>query len=285
MAGREPFSPPVRYVFEFDDLADITEAENWLRATFGLVQEGPLWPLSPELEADPRIVRGRELSDVGAFEEANEEFFEVLDDYETAGLVSYQLSIFFRIIEAYTPSIVGAANVIKAANTSTLGAPAYIARMRYPIYYRDEVLRIAEQYEIDPLLMFSLIRYESLFDTHATAAAGEKGLTQVIPSTGDYIAGELNWPDYQHRDLFRPYAGIEFGAFYLSEQLNRFDGNTYVALSGYNAGPGRALDWWQLAGDDPDQYMSTITIDSVQLYIQRIYSNYDIYRALYGADQ
>lgn len=285
LAGRQPFAPPNQFVFEFDDLAEITEAENWLRSSFGLVQDGPLWPLSPELEADPRIVRGRELYDVGAFEEANEEFYEVLDDYETDALASYQLAIFFRIIEAYTPSMVGAANVIRAADTSTLGAPEYIARMRFPAYYRDEVLRITDQYDIDPLLMLSLIRHESLFNTYATAAAGEKGLTQVIPSTGDYIAGQLEWPNYQHRDLFRPYAGIEFGAFYLAEQLNRFDGNAYVALSGYNAGPGRAYDWSQLAGDDLDRYMSTITIDSVQIYIQRIYNYYNVYRALYGAAQ
>ena len=37
------------------------------------------------------------------------------------------------------------------------------------------------------VLLFSLIRHESLFDTYATAAAGEKGLTQVIPPTGSVI--------------------------------------------------------------------------------------------------
>jgi soluble lytic murein transglycosylase len=154
--------------------------------------------------------------------------------------------------------------------------------MRYPAYYSDEVRRIADEYGFDPLLMLSLIRHESLFDTYATAAADEKGLTQVIPGTGQYIADQLNWPDYQHRDLFRPYAGIEFGAFYLSEQLNRFDGNVYAALAGYNAGPGRAINWLELSGGDPDRFMATITISSTQLYIQRIYSNYNIYRELYG---
>lgn len=284
LRGDIPFTPPAQYVFEFDDLSEITAAENWLRTTFAITQEGPLWPLSPQLEADPRIVRGRELWAVGAVDEAQTEFFDALEAYKNDGLASYQLSIFLRVIEAYYPSIVGAANVINAAKVSTLNAPAYIARMRYPIYYRDEVLRVSEHYEIDPLVFFSLIRHESLFSTHATAAAGEKGLTQVIPSTGDYIAAQLNWQDYQHRDLFRPYAGLEFGAFYLSEQLKRFGYNTYVALAGYNAGPGNALNWWQLAGDDPDQFMSTITIDSVQLYIQRIYSNYNIYRELYGVE-
>ncbi|MEQ8675061.1 MAG: tetratricopeptide repeat protein [Aggregatilineales bacterium] len=284
LAGRAPFTAPLEYVFEFDDVADITTAENWLRATFAITQEGPLWPLSATLEDDGRIRRGRELWTMGLYDEAETEFFDILETYQNDALASYQLAVFLRGLGIFYPSQVGAANVINAANMTTLDAPAYIARMRYPVYYLDVVLRVAEENNFDPLLMFSLIRHESLFDTNATAAAGEKGLTQVIPGTADYIAGELNWPDYQHSDLFRPYAGIEFGAFYLSEQLNRFDYNAYAALAGYNAGPGRAIDWLALSGGDPDLFMSTITIATTQLYIQRIYSHYAIYRTLYGKD-
>lgn len=284
MVGRAPFTAPAQYRFEFDDVADITAAEDWLRATFNITQEGPLWPLSVTLEDDERIRRGRELWTMGLYEEAETEFIDVLDSYENDALSSYQLAVFLRGLGVFYPSQVGAANVINAADLSTLEVPAYIARMRFPIYYLDVVLRLGEEYNIDPLLIFSLIRHESLFDTYATAAAGEKGLTQVIPSTAEYIADQLDWPDYQHSDLFRPYAGIEFGAYYLSEQLNRFDYNTYAALAGYNAGPGRAIDWLALSGGDPDLFMSTITIASTQLYIQRIYSYYYIYRTLYGTE-
>jgi soluble lytic murein transglycosylase len=155
--------------------------------------------------------------------------------------------------------------------------------MRYPAYYSDIIQDVSARRNLDPLLMLALIRHESLFDTNATAAAGEKGLTQVIPPTGQYIADQIQWPDYQHADLFRPYAGIEFGAYYLSEQMRLFDNLPYIALSAYNAGPGRAQDWRALSGDDPDLYMNAITIDSTQLYVQRIYSHYSIYRVLYGA--
>ena len=284
VVGRSPFTVPDQYVFAFDDLADVTEAENWIRSTFGVVQDGPLWPLSPELEAEPRIVRGRELWAVGAFADAEDEFYDVLEDYQLDGLASYQMAIFFRILGSYTPSMQGAANMITAAGLSTLQAPAYIARMRYPLFYQETLQRIAQEYNLDPLLLASLIRHESLFNTNATGGAGEKGLTQVIPSTGEYIAEQLNWPDYQHRDLFRPHAGIEFGAFYLSEQMRAFNGNTYAALAGYNAGPGRSQQWLQLSGGAPDAFMSTITIESVQRYIQLIYRNYNIYRTLYGVD-
>ncbi|TVR23164.1 MAG: hypothetical protein EA396_04210 [Anaerolineaceae bacterium] len=285
MAGRDPFTPPATLVWRFDDVAEITAAEDWLRAQFNITQAGALWPLAAELEADPRLIRGRELWAVGAFNEARIEFNDIISEYSADGLASYQLAMATRNIGAYRPSIAAAANVIIQSDVATLDAPPFIARLRYPAYYGEEVRRITAEYGIDPLLMLSLIRHESLFDTYATAAADEKGLTQVVPATAAYIAEQLNWRDYQHRDLFRPHAGIEFGAFYLAEQLNRFGGNVYAALGGYNAGPGRAINWLELSdNDNADRFMASITINSTRQYIQMIYNNYAMYRVLYGAD-
>lgn len=282
--GHAAFAPPENTVWAFDDATQVAEAEAWLRQRFGITQEGVLWPLSSVLEQEPRIVRGRELWSVGAFDEARIEFNDIISDYANDPLASYQLAIYTRIIGAYRPSISAASNLVIASQTSTRDVPPYIARLRYPAYYADEVRRISEGYNLDPLLMLSLIRHESLFDTYATAAAGEKGLTQVIPSTAQYIAEQLNWANYQHSELFRPYAGIEFGAYYLVEQLNRFNGLPHIALSGYNAGPGRAIAWRETAGDDMDRFVSAITISSTQSYVQLIYMNYSMYRHLYGTD-
>ncbi|MBL8133845.1 MAG: tetratricopeptide repeat protein [Anaerolineae bacterium] len=278
--GRAAFARPAQLQFSFDDAAQIAEAESWLRATFSLTQEGALWQLSPELTAATQ--RGAELWAVGAIDEAAAEFNSVVEAHRENPLASYQLAIHLRGIGAYYYSVLAASYVIRAANVGTLAAPPFIARMRYPAYYLDLVLREAERYEVDPLLILSLIRHESLFNTFATAAAGEKGLTQVVPGTAQYIAEQLGFPDYQHSDLFSPYAGIAFGAFYLNEQLDRFDQNTTAALAGYNAGPGRAIEWLEVSGGDPDQFMTAISIDSTRTYVERIYGYHAIYRALYG---
>jgi soluble lytic murein transglycosylase len=155
--------------------------------------------------------------------------------------------------------------------------------MRYPAYYQDVVLNAAQHHNLDPLLLFSLIRHESLFDPNATGGAGEKGLTQIIPATAAYIAQQLQWLNFQSADLFRPYVSIEFGAYFLSEQVAQFDNNVQAALAAYNGGPSRAAQWLDLSGGDPDQFMTAITIDSTRGYVQSIYGFYNIYRALYGA--
>ena len=284
--GRQPFAPPSDYQFAFDINAEVQLAESWLRQVFTLEETGDLWRLSEELNNDAHLVRGRELYAVGAFDESSVEFEDLAEVLRDSGdaLGSYRLAIHLRGLGAYRESIIAAADVIIASKTGTLQVPRFIARLRFPDYYIDLIRREGEARNIDPLLMLSLIRQESLFDTHATAAAGEKGMMQVIPSTAKYIAERLDWRDYQHSDLFRPYAGIAFGAYYIDEQLDLFDQNAVVALAAYNAGPGRAYQWNELSGGDPDLFMTTITIDSTRKYVQYIYRNYNVYRALYGVN-
>lgn len=284
--GSQPFQPPGAYRFDGDEAADRIKAEDWLRRKFSIEETDELWRLSEALERDPRMIRGIELLAVNAFDEAFIEFEDLVDEARDNGdvLSSYRLAYHLRRLGAYRESIIAAADVIIASGTGTLQAPRYIARMRFPAYYIDVIRPTADERAIDPLLMLSLIRQESLFNTFATAAAGEKGLMQVIPPTAQYIAEQLNWQDYQHADLFRPYAGIAFGGFYIDEQLKRFGRNAVVALAAYNAGPGRAYDWNALSGGDPDLFMTTITIDSTRHYVQFIYRNYNIYRELYGAE-
>ena len=268
--GIQPFDPPDSLRFDFDEGAELSAAEQWLRQTFAIEAQGALWRLTADLNDDPRMIRGRELYAVSAFDEAAIEFDDLVEAARDNGnaLDSYRLAIYLRGLGVYRESIIAAADVIIASGRGTLEVPPFLARLRFPAYYIDVIQPEAAARGIDPLLMLSLIRQESLFNTFATAGAGEKGMMQVIPSTGQYIAEQLNWSDYQHSDLFRPYAGVAFGAFYIDEQLELFDQNTIAALAAYNAGPGRALDWNALSGGDPDLFMTAITIDSTRHYVQ-----------------
>lgn len=281
-ASLDPFSKPEEYVFTFHEDSERTKAEKWLRERWNLQQSGELWPLSDPLRNDIRYLRGNELWALGEFAAAQDEFLALVNASGGDPLKSYQLAVDLSEKTVFYPSLVAAAHLIRLAGVGTLEAPTYIARLRYPIYYLQPVLNSTDLRGIDPLLMFALIRQESLFNANATAAAGEKGLTQVIPSTGDYIASRLTWADYEHSDLFRPYASIEFGAYYLAEQLNAFDQNTFAALAAYNAGPGRSADWLALAGEDPEAFIAAITIDSTRRYVQNIYAQHFVYRSLYG---
>jgi soluble lytic murein transglycosylase len=283
--GRDPFDPPANVNFQFDENAQLIEAEAWMRATFNITQQEALYPLGSTLENDPRMVRGRELMAVAAYEAAEIEFESLRQDYEADPLATYQLAITFRDLGLYKLSINAAATLLSNAGVNTVDAPAYIARLRFPTYYSDLVLPETAKYGLDPLLIFSLIRQESLFEGFATSYAAAQGLMQIIPDTGEWIAAQLAWPNYQNSDVYRPYINVLFGVYYLDWTLDQVDGQKYAALAGYNGGPSNAMEWLSISGNDIDMFIQTIpspAYDETRTYVRRIYEQYAVYRALYG---
>jgi len=92
----------------------------------------------------------------------------------------------------------------------------------------------ASEFDINPMLLASLIRIESSGRPGAVSHVGAMGLTQVMPVTGAEIASKLRVAEY---DLFDPATSVRFGGFYLAGLLDRFDGNEGAALAAYNYGP------------------------------------------------
>jgi soluble lytic murein transglycosylase len=284
--NRQPFQKPPAYRWEFDDAQDIAESEQWLRTTFTIEADGALFPLSEALETDPRMIRGRELWAVADFEAAKAEFENLRESFANDALATYQLAVYFKDLGLYRSSIVAAANLIGLAAVDNEDAPGYLVRLRYPIYYNDLVLPEAEKWGVDPLLIFALMRQESLYEGFATSFAAAQGLMQIIPATGFEIQGRLDWPEgYQNNDVYRPYINVAFGVFYLDWVMGLVDEQPYAALAGYNGGPGNAMTWLDISGNDIDLFVQTVEFDETKLYVERIYEQYKVYRDVYGVDQ
>jgi soluble lytic murein transglycosylase len=106
---------------------------------------------------------------------------------------------------------------------------------------------------------------------------------QVIPSTGADITALLRWPlNYDERDLYRPDVSVVFGSYYLARNRSLLEGDLYATLAAYNGGPGNALAWKQLSGDDPDLFLESVRFEETRNYIRNIYEIYVIYRRLYS---
>ncbi|MDX1415763.1 MAG: tetratricopeptide repeat protein [Candidatus Promineifilaceae bacterium] len=286
IAGLEPFESSIDFLLPLkEDNAGIEQAENWLLEQTSLDEstlENPLGELSPDLREDERLLVGEELWELGLYEEAKNELEALRADSSDSLLESYQLALYFRELGLFRSSIIAAATVLDLAKHSVLQAPRAIGRLAYPVYYADHIMPLSEKYGYDPRLQFALIRQESLFESFARSGAAAQGLSQVIPDTGVWIADQLQWPDYVNEDLYKPYVGLEFGAFYLAQQLAAFDGDVHAALAAYNAGPGNAARWYDIAGSDIDHFVDVIDFPETLAYVQRIYAGFNIYRHLYG---
>jgi soluble lytic murein transglycosylase len=127
-----------------------------------------------------------------------------------------------------------------------------------------------------------VIRQESFFEGFVTSEASAGGLMQLMPATGQELADRYDWPpEYTPEDLMNPAINLRLGASYLSEQYHYF-GDLYVALAAYNAWPGNANIWRELAGDDPDVFLELIRFDETRTYLIQIAEFMNLYRILYG---
>ncbi|MCP5094772.1 MAG: transglycosylase SLT domain-containing protein [Chloroflexi bacterium] len=280
--GERPFatSSPLLLPDEGETAVLQAEAETWLRDWLGV--EGDISQPSATLTTDTRFVVGGKLWELGLFELSKRELESLRADFSENALSSYQLALYFRELGLYRSSILAGNSVLLLSGQTVFDAPKFIGQLAYPVYYDDLIVPLAEQYGFDPRLQLALVRQESLFESFARSGAAAQGLSQVIPDTGAYIAQQLNWPNYTNDDLYKPYVGLTFGAFYLAQQLHAFDSDVHAALSAYNAGPGNAARWHGVAGSDLDYYVETVNFWETRLYIERIYVGYVIYSYLYG---
>ena len=285
LANVAPLAAPTSALPSLDNADTDTEgradAEQWL-----LSWVTPTRTLTDTAIAqDIRFVRGTMLARIGFEPEALGEFGALLNDYADDPIALYQLALHLRSIRLYRLSIAAADTLMRISPFPTPSAlPRFIARLLYPAYYPELVQPYAEEFGVDPLLVFSVIRQESLFESFAESNAAAIGLMQVVPPTGAEINTELNWPpNYTAQDLTRPYVSVRFGAYYLSKQRRIFDNDMYAALAAYNGGAGNSLIWGERSGGDPDVFYSVVSFEETQRYLRAVSTNYAIYRRIYGA--
>ena len=289
LLGRALFETPSVLNLETDLNKERKDAEAWVRITFNLPAETDLSGPGA-LASDARFVRGTELWELGMYDEARLEFESLRESVSINPADSFRLGNHLVDIGLYRSAIFAMREVLTLAGQDTqsasLTAPPYFNHVRYGLYYHDMIIRESQTYGLDPLFMFSVIRQESLFEGFVKSTANAHGLMQVVPATGQQIATELNWPpNYDSTDLYRPNVSVRFGAYYLAKNRDLLGGNIFAALAAYNGGPGNAIAWNELAGNDPDLFVEVIRFQETRDYIRLIYEIFGTYRAIYSPVQ
>lgn len=268
-----------------DDDGSQAAAERWLAgwAAPAGTDAVSLRQLPAAVAADVQVQRGEAYLAAGLRAEAIREMDEVRERYRDDPLALYALAERFRELRLFRHATLAAVRLAALSPDGLFGAPLYIQRLAYPTWYSDIVEAEAAAQGVDPLLIYALIRQESFFEQGARSSAAAQGLTQVIPSTAEWIAGAMGWPNFQPDDIYKPYLNVKFGVYYLKAALDMFGGNPYPALVGYNAGPGNARFWLEQAqtGDD-DLYVEEITVNEPKLYVRRVLAHLAHYVRLYG---
>ena len=109
------------------------------------------------------------------------------------------------------------------------GAPFTMGRAELQNRLRTVIETSAAEQSLSPDLVRAVIRVESGWNPRARSDKGAQGLMQLMPGTA---------AQYGVTNAFDPEQNIRGGVAYLKTLMDRFDGNTELALAAYNAGPG-----------------------------------------------
>lgn len=150
----------------------------------------------------------------------------------------------------------------------------------YPQAYWNLVRTHAEKKELDPYLIVSLIRQESLFDAAAVSRANAYGLMQLLPTTAAKLT---DLPLNGGSALTDPTLNIRLGTTYLRGLLERYQGSLILALGAYNAGEKAADKWLARFGElEPDEFIENISYGETRRYVKLVLRNYRTYIRMYG---
>ncbi len=283
LAGRQPHAIPLVLPTAAQLADEQAEAESWLRAWHGISETVNIALPSDRLQQDIKFKRGQTLLALGLRDKALSEFAKVEQTWWDEPLEMYQLALYFQKQQMGQLSIQAVARVSLLSPVGSIeDAPRFIQRLFYPIYFPDLLFGEAKSQKIDPALALAIMRQESLFESSAESFAGARGLMQVMPATGDYVAQRTNFNNFKRDQLWLPYVSIKFGVWYIRQQVDLFEENQFAALAAYNAGPGYVLEWVKTS-DDLDIFVESIPFRESRIYIRNIYINLAAYRRLYGA--
>ncbi len=154
-------------------------------------------------------------------------------------------------------------------------------QLAYQRPFEEHVLAAADKYELDSHLIWAVMREESHFRPYAVSWVGARGLMQVMPATGQDIAQQKNM-DIEDKDLTDLEINIDFGAYYLRQMLNMFDGDVDKALAAYNGGSGNVRRWSRSPlGTTAEDFPTAITFVETREYIAKVLNSYHTYNWLY----
>ena len=158
---------------------------------------------------------------------------------------------------------------------------------QYPLRYKEEIVRYSEEFGLEPWHLAAVIRCESSFNPRAESNVGARGLMQIMPETGAWLAGKFGEKDSYTDDLlFDVDKNLQYGCWYLRWLKEKFSGDLRTVTAAYHAGQGQVQSWVNSAlYSDDGLTVERIPFDSTATYVERVEIAYEHYRDMYSWEE
>ena len=151
---------------------------------------------------------------------------------------------------------------------------------RFPMPFRDTVVKRSQAINLDPAYVYGLIRQESRFIMDARSGVGASGLMQVMPATARWTARKIGMDSFTPEQLNDRETNITIGTAYLKLALDDLGGSMPMAAAAYNAGPGRPRAWRNGHVLDGAIWAENVPFSETRDYVKKVLSNATSYAAI-----
>jgi soluble lytic murein transglycosylase len=155
----------------------------------------------------------------------------------------------------------------------------------YPAPYRQAILSAAKARKLDPRFILALIRQESVFKPLAKSPAGARGLLQLTMDAAEKYGPGAGLNALRENQLYQPDTSITLGAEYLEHLTKMFPQMLEPVAASYNGGEDNVARWLERSKrNDPGVFTAEVGFEETKGYVQKVMSNYRVYKKLYTAD-
>lgn len=157
----------------------------------------------------------------------------------------------------------------------------FFLKIVYPIKYEELVKEVSNDYNMEPELVYAVMKVESGFDENAKSSAGAVGLMQLMPSTFEWLKMGKEKDFSSCHNLMDPSVNIRAGVHFLGILRKKY-GSEILVLCAYNAGM-NAVDKWIEKGKTLDSYekISDIPYKETRDYVRKVLKCKEMYKMLY----
>ena len=143
-------------------------------------------------------------------------------------------------------------------------------RSQNPVFFTEAIESASSRHRVDPTLLLAIAKQESRFSPGVRSMAGAVGVMQLMPSTAASVADEA----LQEQDLTSPSTNILLGAAYLKSLLQLWEGNAFLSIASYNAGPGTVQSWPQPQTDQAiELWVERLPYPETRYYTKKVIDN------------
>lgn len=166
--------------------------------------------------------------------------------------------------------------IYKALGSKKVIFNRFLLELLYPKPFVQELTSTLKSYKIDPLILLSLIRQESVFNPQARSRVGARGLMQLMPMTAKRFQRGVGI-----KQLAIPKTNIAIGTKYFNQLMKRYDQNIVFVLAAYNAGETRVERWKKTYfNDDILISIENVPFLETRNYVKLIFRNLYFYKIL-----